>query len=103
MPLSYAERTKARGMLDDKQGVGSIAELFECSNAEIQALKDAKPKSVRIHRLQCAPSTLPAALALRCLKSGPPERAHAGRVAVSTSLLSSPPPPVACPRTARDP
>lgn len=59
MPLSYAERTKARGMLDDKQGVGSIAELFECSNAEIQALKDAKPKSVRIHRLQCAPQYPP--------------------------------------------
>ena len=59
MPLSYAERTKARGMLDDKQGVGSIAELFECSNAEIQALKDAQPKSVRFLRVHSAPQYPP--------------------------------------------
>ena len=47
MPLTYAERTKARGMLADKQGINSIAEEFECSPAEIQALADARPKPVR--------------------------------------------------------
>ena len=46
MSLTYAERTKARGMLADKQGIGSIAEELECSPAEIQALADAKPKAV---------------------------------------------------------
>jgi hypothetical protein len=44
-PLTYAQRMKARGMLADKQGVSSIAEEFECSQAEIQALADAKPKA----------------------------------------------------------
>ena len=48
MPLTFAERKKARGMLADKQGIGSIAEELECSNAEIQALADAKPKPVRL-------------------------------------------------------
>lgn len=53
--LTYAERKRARGMLADKQGIGSIAEELECSVAQIQALADAKPKAVR------APSMLPAA------------------------------------------
>ena len=45
--LTYAERKRARGMLADKQGVGSIAEELECSIDQIQALADAKPKAVR--------------------------------------------------------
>ena len=45
--LSFAQRKRARGMLADKQGIGSIAEELECSPEEIQALADAKPKAVR--------------------------------------------------------
>lgn len=44
--LTFAEKKRARGMLADKQGVGSIAEELECSVAQIQALADAKPKPV---------------------------------------------------------
>lgn len=43
--LTFAEKKRARGMLADKQGVGSIAEELECSIDQIQTLADAKPKS----------------------------------------------------------
>jgi hypothetical protein len=56
--LTYAERKRARGMLADKQGVGSIAEELECSVAQVQALADAKPKAVR----PAPPCSVPIAL-----------------------------------------
>ena len=45
--LTKKDRDAIRGMLADKQGIGSIAEELECSVAQIQALADAKPKAVR--------------------------------------------------------
>ena len=50
--LSKQEKDAIRGMLADKQSAKTIAEQFEVSQEEVEALK--KPKAVR------RPSTAPA-------------------------------------------
>ena len=43
--LTLAQKNKIRGMLADKQSAKTIAEQFEVSQEEVEALK--KPKAVR--------------------------------------------------------
>ena len=45
MDLTLTERNSIRGMLADKQSAKTIAEMFECSVQDVEAL--AKPKAVR--------------------------------------------------------